>query len=72
MKGERMTQTIQQLASRYGVTADRIREQFARNAAGLRQMQGKAERTGRRVNGYTAEQLGTLAASMEARAAEGL
>lgn len=38
-------------------TAEQIRRQHARNAEGLRQMIEKAERTGKKVNNYTAQQL---------------
>lgn len=38
-----------------------IQRQYARNAAQLRQMADKAQRTGRKVNGYTFEQLTVLA-----------
>lgn len=35
----------------------RLEEQYAKNAIGLRRLQTKAERLGRKVNGYTADQL---------------
>jgi hypothetical protein len=38
-------------------TPDQLRAGYARNAKGLRAMLAKAERTGRKVNGYTAEYL---------------
>jgi hypothetical protein len=60
--------TVAQLAARYGVTEDRICAQFALNAASLRTMLAKAERTGRKVNGYTADRLRELVADTEARA----
>lgn len=42
------------------VTAEQMRAQYAKNAAGLAQMKAKAELTGKKVNGYTAEQLKDL------------
>jgi hypothetical protein len=38
-------------------TPDQLRAGYARNANGLRGMLAKAERTGRKVNGFTAEYL---------------
>ena len=38
-------------------TPDQLRAGFTRNAAGLAKMLAKAETTGRKVGGYTAEQL---------------
>jgi hypothetical protein len=38
-------------------TPDQLRAGFARNADGLRRMLAKAERTGKKVNGFTADYL---------------
>ncbi len=38
-------------------TAEQMRAQYIRNIAQLRSMLAKAESTGRKVNGYTADQL---------------
>ena len=42
-----------------------IRAQYAKNAAGLRKMLAKAEATGRKVNGFTAEVLRDRVATYE-------
>lgn len=47
-------------------TPDQLRAGFARNAAGLRTLLVKAERTGRKVNGFTAEYLRAKVAEYEA------
>lgn len=47
-------------------TPDQIRAQYARNANGLRTMLAKAERTGKRVNGYAAADLRASVADYEA------
>lgn len=41
-------------------TATQIRAQHARNAEILKAMREKAERTGKKVNNYTAQQLGEM------------
>lgn len=38
-------------------TTDQLRAGYARNADGLRQMLATAERTGHKVNGFTADEL---------------
>jgi hypothetical protein len=38
-------------------TPEQMRAQYAKNANGLRFLLAKAERTGKKVNGYTADQL---------------
>lgn len=48
---------------------DTIRAQYAANAAGLRALLARAERTGRPVNGYTASQLRAALARYEALSA---
>jgi hypothetical protein len=47
-------------------TPDQLRAGFARNAAGLATMLAKAERTGRKVNGFTADYLRAKVAEYEA------
>ena len=42
-----------------------LRRQYQRNAAGLRSMLSRAEATGRKVNGYTVEQLRAHVAEYE-------
>lgn len=44
-------------AKRFGCTVAQAKALFAKNAVGFRQMAEKAERTGRKVNGYTSAQL---------------
>lgn len=46
-------------------TPDQLRTQYAKNAAGLRFMLARAERTGRKVNGFTASQLRDRVATFE-------
>ena len=49
--------SISELAAMFNVSEDRIRQQYADNAAVLKTMYEKAVRTGKKVNGYTAAQL---------------
>ncbi len=49
--------TIAQQAKIFGVTPDRIRERYAELLPGKRKMLEKALATGKKVNGYIAEQL---------------
>lgn len=39
------------------ITPDHLRAAFRRSAEGIAQLEAKARRTGRKVNGYTLEQL---------------
>lgn len=48
---------IKALAGKYGVSVEQMRQQFLGQAAVLRKMQIKAEKTGRKVNGYAAVDL---------------
>ncbi len=64
-----MKPTTEQIASRFGCTPEQVRAQFARNAEGLAKMLARAESTGRKVNGYTADQLRQMVADTRARAA---
>lgn len=45
------------LAARFGCTEEQIKAQFARHAAQSAEMAEQAERTGKRVRGYTADEL---------------
>jgi hypothetical protein len=56
------------VAFRFGCTADQARALYRKNAEGLRQMQAKAARTGRKVGGYTAAELAQRADAMQALA----
>ena len=47
-------------------TPDQLRVGFARNAIGLHALLAKAERTGRKVNGFTADYLRAKVAQYEA------
>ena len=49
--------TIEQTAKMYGVSIEAIKAQYAANAQGLEKMYNKAVETGKKVNGYTADQL---------------
>lgn len=49
--------TPEQIAALFGCTVEQVGRQFAKNYQGLRQMYEQACATGRRVNGYTSEQL---------------
>jgi hypothetical protein len=64
-----MSPTAADVARLFGCTADRVRHQYRRNAAQLRGMAEQAKRTGRLVNGYTAEQLQAKAAEYKNRGA---
>jgi len=54
--------TPEQAAKMFGVSVERIKEQYAYNAEGLEQMHKKAVSTGKKVNGYTADQLEKMTA----------
>lgn len=53
--------TVQEAAQIFGCSIDSIREQYAKNAKGLRTMADKAQKTGKKVNGYTFAQLDEMA-----------
>lgn len=59
-----------QIAKMFGCTEDQARAQYARNAAQLAGMQHKARTSQRKVNGYTADELGKMAAKMYRAATE--
>ena len=52
---------LDRFAAALGVTRDQIDRQLEKNKAQLQEMAAKARQTGRKVNGYTAEQLEQLA-----------
>jgi hypothetical protein len=54
--------TPEQSAKMFGVSIERIKEQYLANAQGLEKMYLKAVSTGKKVNGYTAEQLDKMTA----------
>jgi len=49
--------TIEQTAAMYGVTVEAIKAQYLANAQGIERMYNKAVDTGKKVGGFTAEQL---------------
>jgi hypothetical protein len=60
--------TRDQMAKRFDCTVEQVRVQYAKNAVGLRQMHAKAVRTGKPVNGYTAEKLAEMVGRYDALA----
>lgn len=46
-------------------TEEQIRKQVKANAEGLRKMEAKAVKTGKKVGGYTADQLNQMASRYE-------
>lgn len=53
---ERPVLSIQQLAAMFNVSETRIKQQYADNAAVIKKQLDKALSTGKKVDGYTAEQ----------------
>ena len=49
--------TIEQTAKMYGVPVEAIKAQYLANAQGMERMYNKANATGKKVGGFTAEQL---------------
>lgn len=49
--------TIEQTAAMYGVSVEAIKAQYLANAQGMERMYNKAVETGKKVGGFTAEQL---------------
>lgn len=49
--------TIEQTAKMYGVTIEVIKAQYLANAKGMERMYNKAVETGKKVGGFTADQL---------------
>lgn len=62
--------SIEQIARVFGANADSVKALFARNAAELDGMRAKAVRAGKKVNGYTADQLAAMSDNARKRAAE--
>jgi len=52
-----MKPTPSDIARAFGVPEANVRRQFARNVASLREDLAQAEKTGRKVRGYTAAQI---------------
>lgn len=48
------------IAKMFGCTEEQAKAQYARNAAQLAEMEAKANSIGRKVNGFTAQQLANL------------
>lgn len=61
-------QTPSQIAQFFGVSVERLKEQYLENAKGLEQMHKKAVSTGKKVSGYTAEQLEKMTTDFYKRA----
>lgn len=55
-------ESIERAMRLFGATREQVQAHFRRNARTLRHMARRAERTGRRVNHYTAEELWASAA----------
>jgi len=60
------TQNTKQIAQILGASESAVRRQYAKNAEQLRDMAEQARGTGRKVNGYSAEELDRRAANAEA------
>ncbi len=56
------------MAKILGCTVDQINNQLDKNAVQLRAMEAQAIAKGRKINGFTASDLGALAESYEKRA----
>lgn len=57
--------TVQETANLFGVSVDRIKQQYAENTKGLKKMLDKAKISGKKVNGYSADQLQVLVTEFE-------
>jgi len=62
-----MTKT--EIAARFKCTPEQLSAQYARNAADLRKLAEKAEKTGKKVRGYTAAEHAAAAEKLEKLAA---
>lgn len=51
------TSTLEQIAKQFGITVERLKEQYKANAEGLERMYNKALSTGKKVGGLNAAQL---------------
>lgn len=61
--------TIEQTAKMYGVSVEAIKAQYLANAQGMERMYNKAIDTGKKVGGFTAEQLKAKVGEFKALAA---
>jgi hypothetical protein len=52
-----MKRTHEEIAKAFGCSVEQVGAQFVKNYNGLKQMYDKSCASGRRVNGYTSEQL---------------
>ena len=57
------------IAAMFGVTPAQLAAQYGRNLASLNQSLAKAVATGKKVNGYSAQQLATAAAKIQTQIA---
>lgn len=57
--------TTQEIAKFFGVSEERIKQQYATNAKGLAKMRDKALAKGKKVNGYTAAELTQMTAEYQ-------
>lgn len=58
----------QQTANFFGVSVENLKRQYAENAKVMETMYTKAVQTGKKVNGYTADQLKNMVADYKQRA----
>lgn len=52
--------TPEQTAKMFGVSVSQIKKQYSENLKGLKKMLEKAQKTGKRVNGYSEVQLAAM------------
>jgi hypothetical protein len=64
-----ITFTVEQTAKAFNVSVEAIKAQYAANAESMERMYNKAIETGKKVNGYTAEQLKAKVEEFKALAA---
>ena len=57
--------TPEQIAQMFNVPVQNVKDHLKENGKQLRSMEAKAKSTGKKVNGYTANQLNTLAKNYE-------
>ncbi len=57
LKEKLMSMTKEEKCQLFGISMERLNEQYAANAAQLYKMYRKAFESGKKVNGYTADQL---------------
>ena len=56
------------VAAMFGVPVESVRKQYRKNAVQLRSLEAKARLSGKRVRGYTADELAGLAQNAEDKA----